>query len=79
MIWHRTGRTPFKYKFWCLELYWQPTIIGLSLAATARQSHAGVKFGVALLGLNIEFDLHDSRHWDYEQQQWKDYGQKDVL
>lgn len=32
--------------------------------------HAGVKFELGLFGYSIVFYLYDSRHWNYEKNDW---------
>jgi hypothetical protein len=67
------GSTPFENKFWELQLYKSSDILLLELHITHRQDHAGVRFGLAFLGFNVEFNLHDSRHWNHQTVSWEKY------
>ena len=37
---------------------------------TVQQDHAGVGLELALLGYEIAFNLHDSRHWNITENRW---------
>lgn len=64
----------FKCKAWELEILKTSDVVGVLLTATHRESHAGVSIEVSLLGYQISFRLYDTRHWDYEKEQWREYG-----
>lgn len=36
-----------------------------------RGDHAGLTFFVELFGWLFEFNIHDERHWDYENDTWE--------
>jgi len=67
------GSTPFKNKFWEVQIYQGSDIIDLFIRLTYKQSHAGFHAGVGLLGFNIEFQLYDSRHWNNKTNNWDTY------
>jgi hypothetical protein len=71
VLYSKSGRTPFKYKFWELEIYLDPTLIHLEVDYTTNQDHAGLRLNFGLLFLTLEFHFHDSRHWDYETNSWE--------
>jgi len=67
-IWQ--GPTPIEHKFWELEIYKSSDIVDAFFRFDCCQSHAGLHLGLALLGYNIEFQIYDHRHWDYEEEDW---------
>ncbi len=69
--WH--GSTFIKNKFWELQLYKSSDIVDFFARVTHRQDHAGFHLGLGIFGINLEFQLYDSRHWDNEKNQWQDY------
>lgn len=60
--WH--GSTPFKHKYWELQIYKSSDILDFNLNITVRQSHSGVRVCFGLIGYNIDFDVYDHRHWN---------------
>ena len=58
------GSLPVPFKFWELQIYFSADIIDISIGITARQSHSGIRFCLGLAGVNVDFNLYDSRHWD---------------
>ena len=60
----------FKHKAWELSAYHTNTIVELYFHYRIRCDHAGVKFMFSLFGYSIEFNLYDTRHWDYEKNTW---------
>lgn len=67
------GKTPFKHKFWELQLNKTADIIGISLLYTFRQDHAGLMLCASLLGYEAIFNFYDSRHWDNSTNNWYIY------
>jgi len=57
------GSSPIPFKFWELQIYLSADIVDVTVNITARQSHSGIRLGLGLLGVNVEFNLYDSRHW----------------
>lgn len=45
-------------------------IIDFSIDITHRQSHAGFRLELGLLGYNMSFHFYDTRHWDYDANTW---------
>ena len=35
--------------------------------------HAGPEFGIGFLGLGLQIQINDSRHWDYDTNDWQKY------
>jgi hypothetical protein len=70
-IFCRSGSTPFQNKFWEIQCYKSADIIDLFLRITAKQDHAGIHIGLGFIGLNIEMQIYDSRHWHKETNTWK--------
>jgi hypothetical protein len=65
------GVLPFSYhKFWEVQIYKGSDIIDIFLQITRKQDHAGVRFGLGLFGLNLEFNSYDNRHWDKDSGTW---------
>jgi hypothetical protein len=60
-IWH--GSLPIAYKHWELQIYLSADIIDVGIAITAKQSHSGIRLCLGLLGLNMDFNVYDTRHW----------------
>lgn len=57
-------------KAWEFNIYRTSTVCAVSVELTTRRDHAGLRLEVGLLGYDVEFQIYDVRHWDYEQ---KDY------
>ena len=71
MIFLKDGKTPFKNKFWELQIDRDDVLICLGLSITRRISHAGLSFEIGLLGYWMNFAFYDSRHWDYARGEWQ--------
>lgn len=56
-----------------VELLGSSDIIDIHLSMTRRQSHAGIKFELGLLGYNLHCMFYDTRHWDYVLNKWEIY------
>lgn len=65
------GLLPIPHKFWELQFYRSSDIIDLTFQINIRQSHGGVRLGLGLLTCNVEFQIYDNRHWDYENNTWE--------
>jgi hypothetical protein len=48
-------------------------IVGLCIRLTTRQDHAGVFVSASLLSYDAMFHFYDTRHWDKETNDWKQY------
>ena len=62
-----------EYKAIEAGVYQSNTIITMSLGYTVRQDHAGLRIVVGLFGYECQLNIYDTRHWDYEKQQWESY------
>ena len=63
--WH--GSTPFKNKFWEVQVMKSDDIIAFDLRITHRCDHAGPDLWLGLLGYAVNAKIYDSRHWDNDQ------------
>lgn len=77
-IWNRSWSTPFKNKFIELEVIKDVTLISFQFNWTIRQSHAGLELEAGLFGYCIQFNLYDSRHWDYDNNCYELYQEEKV-
>lgn len=58
----------FKHTAWELEhSYYSPMLFDANVHWTHCQDHAGLEFGIGILGYGISFRMYDTRHWDHEQ------------
>jgi hypothetical protein len=48
-------------------------IIGIGMEWTRKTDHAGFEIRIALLGLHIDFNVYDGRHWDHLNDRWVNY------
>ena len=53
-------------KAWEFNIYRTATIFSNRLELTMRRDHAGLRLEIGLLGYDVEFQIYDVRHWDYE-------------
>jgi len=67
------GTTPFKNKCWEVQVIENDNLLRVEFEWNIKQDHAGVNFELGLLGYEIHFTFFDSRHWDYENDQWEKY------
>ena len=68
--WH--GSTPFKNKYWEVELLKIGCIVEFDFTVRTRCDHAGTTLGLGLFGYSINVTLYDNRHWDYINNRYKD-------
>jgi hypothetical protein len=68
---HWSGYTPFRNKFWELELLQDASILTCELFITSRRDHAGVSIELGLLGYSVHFTFYDNRHWNYRSSMWE--------
>lgn len=74
-LWCRGGLLT-KNKQWELEfLRHSHTFMELHVGYTTRQDHAGFTLHIALFGYCAEFSISDTRHWDYTNNCWINYGE----
>ena len=56
----------FNYKSWELEhSYYSPMLFDADIRLTRGQDHAGIEFGIGILGYGISFRIYDTRHWNH--------------
>lgn len=36
-----------------------------------KSDHAGIRFYLFILGLDIDYSYHDIRHWNYDEDRWE--------
>jgi hypothetical protein len=73
-LWNKSGSTPFKNKFWEVQVIENDNWLRLEFGFTIRQDHAGVNLELGLFGYEVHFTFYDSRHWDYENGCWVVYN-----
>lgn len=68
----------YSYKYFevefCSHKEWN--YFDLDISWTRKQDHAGLKLDFELLGLNLVIQVYDSRHWDYENDEWENSCKK---
>lgn len=47
-----------------------PDLVRVHFLWTLMKDHAGFEINLALFGYGIEFNIYDSRHYDYENHCW---------
>lgn len=72
--WH--GATPFKNKFWEVELLKNGNIVEFDFTVRARCDHAGTTLGLGLFGYSINATVYDNRHWDHEKNRYAIYDEQ---
>jgi hypothetical protein len=60
-----SGKTPFKNKFWELQVMKDDCLITIELVIRTRMDHGGFRTELGLLGHAVSFQIYDNRHWDY--------------
>lgn len=45
----------------------------ISFFWSKERDHAGLNFDISAFGLSIHFNIYDIRHWDYDNNKWKEY------
>ena len=60
-----------KVKSWELNVYRTNTIFLVAFDFSIKRDHAGGKVRLGAVGLEIEFQIYDSRHWDYQFGRWE--------
>jgi hypothetical protein len=68
-----SGRIPFtESKAWELEhTYYSPMLADADIRWTRSTDHAGLNIVLGLLGYAIHVTIYDTRHWDYDTDNWK--------
>jgi hypothetical protein len=74
ILWCKSGTTPWKYKFWEIQFMKTSELFRIEFNWTVQQDHAGVRLELGLFGYQLDSSVHDSRHWDYENSRYCQYG-----
>ena len=63
-----------KNKFWEFEvLFYSKDLLTVVIDAPLKgRDHAGIDISVGILGLVLNFKIYDNRHWDDENDNWKE-------
>ena len=64
-----------KYKWWEVEILKTENLFRFEFGYTVMQDHAGIQLELGLFGWEFHAGVHDTRHWDYENKCWEEYGQ----
>ncbi len=78
-VYNTAGISPFKNKFWELQVDKTNDIVGFEFRYTTRQDHAGVYISLALFGYDVIFNVYDNRHWNSEESRWMIYTEEKGL
>jgi len=73
------GDTPFKHKYWEVQIIKNDNLIRFDFDVTTQQDHAGCNLEIGLLGYEIHFTFYDNRHWNYEEGRWMFYNEEEGL
>ena len=73
VMFFKNGTLP-KHKAWEFNGYRTHQLIDASLRYTHKGDHAGLQITIGLLGYGLELGVYDTRHWDYETNDWKYYA-----
>lgn len=75
-VWNKVLFTPHPSKYIELEYIRDNSLASFSFRLTTRTDHAGLMIDLGLLGHCLSFNLHDSRHWNYEAGRWMIYTEE---
>lgn len=78
-IWWKTGATPWKNKFWEIQIIKNDNLLRFEFQFTVRQDHAGLNLELGLVGYEIHFTFYDNRHWNHEESRWMFYTEEEGL
>ena len=67
------GKTPFKNKFWEVQILKNDNLLRIEFEFTVKQDHAGTRLELGLAGYEIHFSFYDNRHWSTETNDWMKY------
>jgi hypothetical protein len=71
-IFFKNGLLP-RHKAWEFNAYRTHYIIDASVRYTYKGDHAGLQLTAGLFGYSLEFSIYDTRHWDYDKNDWRYY------
>lgn len=69
------GETPFKHKYWEVQIIKHDNLLRLEFELTTRQDHAGANLELGLFGYEIHFTFYDNRHWNSHEGRWMVYNE----
>lgn len=69
------GGTPFKNKFWEVQLMKSDDIVAVDLRITTRCDHAGIDLWLGLFGYAVNFNFYDNRHWNHAEGRYYIYSE----
>ena len=72
-IFYKSGLI-LKNKAWEFNAYRTHLLIDVDFHFTRKGDHAGLQLMFGILGYALEFNVYDTRHWDYENNTWYNYG-----
>ncbi len=64
------GHTPWKNKYWEIQLMKDCELFRIEFSWTIREDHAGVRLELGFAGYKVSFTFYDNRHWDYDTDAW---------
>lgn len=63
-----------KNKAWELEhTFYDGMLADCNFEFTTKGDHAGLDLALGILGYGVHFRIYDTRHWDYETNDWVKY------
>ncbi len=71
-----SGSTPFKHKFWEIQIAKESELFRVEFEFTIKQDHAGVRLELALAGYTVHFNFYDVRHWNSKENRWMNYTEE---
>lgn len=78
-IYSKANSTPFKHKFYEIQIMESDDIVTIDLRITTRRSHSGVDLWLGLFGYSINLNFYDNRHWNSEEGRWMIYTEEKGL
>lgn len=72
-LWVKAGSTIWKHKHWEFQFMKVSDLFRIAFQWIVNQDHAGVRLELALLGYEFTAIFYDSRHWNYEKNDWENY------
>jgi hypothetical protein len=74
-VYAAAGKTPFKHKYWEVQLIKSNDLVTVDLRISHKTDHAGVDLWLGLLGYSVNLNFYDNRHWNYETNKWEVYDE----
>jgi hypothetical protein len=68
-LFFKNGLLP-RHKAWEFNGYLTHNIIDIDFRYTRNCDHAGLQLMFGLLGVAIEFSIYDTRHWDWDKNEY---------